>query len=876
MKRVLKLFILLSALIGTVTVCSNNCAATSEKDADNKDSEIITENVNTIVSITAVDEEQSIFVFDCEDGSGAWTAETVALKINAHNDVGIEKAVIKEDENEPEIIDYEGVKDIEKCIGIDNSSVDSSGVCVEVSVTDVNGSITEIKKWIHIDKELPEGAVSEYENSDGKPDERKDIIFSNKEVRVRFLLSDTISGIDADSIETEFVPARDETGDDSLKILPILAYDEKGYFAFIPDETDLPAYDGFIVIRGNAIEIKSSRIIYCNEQPDNIWLSDYEYGKWTNKDVEIHIETAAKKSGIREVVYYVSGKSIMEKEFDDIVYENEYDLILDKSAEKKKGYTVEVRVTDNCGNVSIRKEKILIDKDIPVVSMEGVEDGLYYGNNVKVELNISDISFEDAVLNCQIIRMMDGKSFDETGEGFAPKNYSDREEFLFSKEGKYTVNVSAIDGAGNKTSLPQVCFVIDKTSPEISLGGVRDGEMTNGGVSVEFLCDESFYETGEISVDVKRRKDNKVDEEKIDIFKHDKKKEVRHCTFEKEGSYEVTMNAKDMAGNEAERQVLHFTVDKTAPEISFTGTEAYKQWDKKVEIKLMVKEEFYQNNKVSIRGSVTQGDGSESRLLLPEMNINKKINYITLSFNKDGMYGINVDARDGAGNISRKKISFLIDTQAPVISGIEEYDGQYLKSFDISDKRGGIFEDLTLKTCGFTLNGVEYEGTEKITEEGKYEFVAFAEDELGHRSETVAEFIIDNSAPKVLFTGVEDGDMVYEPGKISWRLYNTEDKIKSIVINDKEYDDNLQEFCYNTFGIYKIEIGSIDKAGNEGISKISFEYAASHKDNFIGDKSADSQVNYRNKLYLIVLAALCLISALVLVLFILRKRKKIN
>ena len=890
------------------------------EDASDKNDAADKEN-SVLITLAADDEKQQAYVFEGEDASGAWTAEGVKLRLNIHDDNGIERISVKVGEGEEEITEYsvrkeekkeddgengsegdeEGAagkaeepgekdkvpdkeedctKDVEKYIEVEESSVDSSGVCVKVVVDSLSGEQTEIKRWIHIDTTLPSAVITGYKNDRGGIDKQEGIVYSNQRVCVSLGLEDVASGIDSNSISARLVPAGSGMEhEDTAGTAPVIQAEGKAYNVYITYGDSTLAYDGYVVISardmaGNETTITSDRIIYSKGAPDVVLDTEYEFGKWTNKEVVINVVTSARECGIKRVAYYVSGKKISEEVFKDIKYENTYELRLDKPAEKKSGYSVEVRAYDNCGNESRKKEKVYIDKEAPVLSVSGAVNGTHYSGNVRLKLEISDVSFNAAELKCDITRRLDGRVYEEKGAAITPKSYSDHEELVLSREGEYTVNVSAVDGAGNRSELPGLSFVIDKNAPQISIAGVEDNDVTRSNVRVDFLCEESFYETGTVSIDVERSIGGKQEKETLDIFEHNERKELKHHVFSKEGEYDITMSARDKAGNEAEQVTLHFTLDKTAPEISFAGVKPYAQSDKRIDVRLSVKEEFFEDGHVSLAGSLSKIDGGERTLKLPEMSIDSKSNYINLSFDMDGRYAITVNARDKAGNTSRKKICFLIDTHAPEISGLENIDGQYLRELKLDENKEEMFKDLTLKSCGLSINGMEYGGEINLTQEGRYELLAYAEDELGHRSEKSAEFVIDNSAPEILFTGIRDGDVVYEPGEISWRPYDTEDRITGIVINDEECDVNLRELRYNTFGAYKVQIKGIDKAGNEGVSTIAFEYAAPRKGKPAkGQTMAD--VSHSNASAVVAVAVIAGLSV-ILVMVLIKKRKAHN
>ena len=789
------------------------------------------------IIMSAVDDEKenSICDIDKKDSADGWTSDPIGIKISVSDEVGISNVSYRISDNIAESTDYgedtecNFTKYIERKITVSESSKDTSGVPVVLTVTNVLGNVSVVTRWIHTDSVTPTVFIDGYENDKGVINVKNDIIYSNTGVCVRFNAEDIGSGLSTDNIEAEY--AYTDTEKEGIVSPGVLSVqkDDKGYYVYIPDDIPDNVYDGYVTIRakdraGNQTEITGSRMIICKKSPKISWSSDIDMESWTNKDILLHISCNAPDCGIRKISYYVAGNKVKEDRPENVEYVIEQELLLDKSAEKKNGYIVEIRMVDNCGNECNKKQRVYIDKNKPELSVAGADNDTYHSENVRLKYEVSDISFTDTRVKYDIVRVSDEKEYKEIREDFVPKDYTDSDEFVFSKEGEYTVNAVAVDGAGNRKAASKLQFVIDKTAPEIFMRGIKDNDIKGRDVKVDFLCEERYYESDEITINVARTLENRTEKQRLDIFEKNSSKELKSYIFSEEGQYEVTMDAKDKAGNTAVTEILHFIVDKTAPEIYILGTEPYRQWEDEVRLKVMVKEEFFQNNKVALTGSISDMDEESSKLLLPKMQMEKKSNTLSLSFDKDGVYGISVSARDGAGNVSQKKLHFLIDRETPVISGIDKYDGKYLKEFEIGEEKEEMFRDLTLKSCGMTLNGIEYDGC-KISDEGRYVLTAYAEDELGHRSEKRAEFVVDHTAPEVIFTGADDGDTMCEKGIIKWKLLDDGDEITGVTINDKEYDVNLRELSYNSYGDYNIRIDSIDNAGNEGTSTLTFRYA---------------------------------------------------
>ena len=166
---------------------------------------------------------------------------------------------------------------------------------------------------------------------------------------------------------------------------------------------------------------------------------------------------------------------------------------------------------------------------------------------------------------------------------------------------------------------------------------------------------------------------------------------------------------------------------------------------------------------------------------------------------------------------------------------MSKYNG-YFTSFKIEEKLEDLIVELTAPTIVMTLNGESYDGSE-VKEEGKYTFNLEVTDEVGLSNSASAEFIIDNTAPKVIFAGVENGKTYTEPVKVNVSLENTNDTIEQILINDKSQSVSAGTSSYDydisDFGKYEIKVKTSDAAGNTNDQSISFTYAEHKNTGFL-------------------------------------------
>lgn len=105
---------------------------------------------------------------------------------------------------------------------------------------------------------------------------------------------------------------------------------------------------------------------------------------------------------------------------------------------------VAIQANDLFGNYSLKEYNVIVDKEAPKVTVEGLEEGKVYNSSIKPQVKVS----EDAVTTMTL----DGKTYLGTA---------------IDKEGDHTLVVTAVDKAGNVSQEYKVSFTIDKTAPEV-------------------------------------------------------------------------------------------------------------------------------------------------------------------------------------------------------------------------------------------------------------------------------------------------------------------------------------------------------------------------------------------------------------------------
>lgn len=792
------------------------------------------------VVVKAVDESDAKHIFIADEAmETSWTSEDVELSINVEDKIGIEELAYSIGNGEEVIINYVGEIKKEDAVSftVTDSAVSKDGVAVKIRVKNYCGSIATENISVLIDKNAPQIKDIRYDNSNRTINENNGVIYSSQTVRLSFYLNDNGSGINDSSVHAIFENGKTVTAGKNKNgayYIDISGDDLKGSSGSASGDAFEYFFDGAVTLwasdmSGNYVSLASKRIICYSGKPELKIDTDGTIGKWTGKNVKFRVKASDGAVGIKRVECIVDGEKVKDFDIKGESREQILEYVVNKSAKDRHGCKVEFSVVNMCGSETKKSFKVYLDKEAPKLSLSGVSEGAHYSGNVSVSALVSDVSYPAAKVKCYVSRVSDGITYTEKERTFIPKDFEYRTEMTLEHEGEYRIYARAVDGAGNVAETKPITFVIDKTAPELSIGGVRNNSMNGKEVVLRLGCYEAFCATNDITVSVSYSYGSSSREYELKPFTKEKIDETVTETFVEDGVYYVSISAVDRAGNAAKEKHIRFFIDRTAPKVEVTGTDAYEQWDKPVELSIAVTEYNYKTSRVVLSGKRTDIDGEKHELTLPRFVSSGDVSTMRAVFEEDGIYDIRISARDSAGNVVNKGIHFLVDTRAPEIIGLDKFDNLYLKEFSLGGIIDKMFRDLTLKSFRILLNGIEYEDFNTINEEGKYNLYVEAADELGHVSSKRVEFVVDNTAPKAMFFGINDGDTVFEQGIITWKLNEESGEITKICVNGEEISADVTELRYNEYGGYCIEIESIDLAGNEGYSKMQFEYAESGK-----------------------------------------------
>lgn len=591
-------------------------------------------------------------------------------------------------------------------------------------------------------------------------------------------------------------------------------------------------------------------------------------------------------------------------EFDEYMYGANYI--------NEGNYDLTIKVTDAAGNVSAVKTRFSIDKTRPVVQLGEV--ALLNTGNVTLPVSLTD-NMKGYKYTVHVVRVdaQGNKVYDADLENGAWDGTSFSKNLTFADEGDYTVTVSAEDKAGNRSDVKTSKFRIDKTAPVISISGVNDKQTTTGSATIS--VDEAFsfdYEgrslgASDINVSITRKTDctgaSNIAELTTGSFSAGNPHTASY-SFTEDGEYTITVNAKDLAGNVAASATKTFKIDSKAPVIKMSvadkNNKTIKSYDavgstdmldpNYVDVTLSVEETFFSTDNVKI--TVTKDGKDVSATSFTNYSNSAAVSTGTQRFEEDGVYGITVTAQDELGNKAEDyNIVFTVDNTAPTVESTSKLlsfmakstageDGSVLlNADDFADILNSGYEALwnVNDTSVFDVNA-KMDGVDLIDfsdmSDGYHKITLEATDEVGHKTSQEFEFTYDGTAPRIIISGVEDGETVREPFDMTISLENEEDEITSIVINGNTIDpsqykaDNQYKLHVEEYDTYTIEVTATDKAGNiastvDEKTGAVFTFKLSEKISSVA-------------LILIIIAAILLVALLIFVIIAGKKRKRKN
>ena len=372
------------------------------------------------------------------------------------------------------------------------------------------------------------------------------------------------------------------------------------------------------------------------------------------------------------------------------------------------------------------------------------------------------------------------------------------------KEGNGEIGKNVLKVFDTESHSTTYTFYIDQTIPEVKLE--TDEDVSSGYIKENITL--KLYSNEQLD---KGSLGGTWNEEKLDKDKYQYMYTKAYTVKDgDEKTYNITISAKDLAGNSAKEVSKNFTIDKKAPEFISPKNGHQYQGDIKVEVK----------------------DSNFEKVVVYNYKTSETKEYKTKEFTLTDDAKYSMVAYDKAGNVTEKLYASK-DSQAPAIKVYGEGNGNYyreIKAIAVYDGKDANLKTLKINGETIDLNEKGYvyliKDQLKGIVEGENKLVAT--DMAGN--ETVVTFIYDTKAPEIADVIVEtqSGNAVKDGGLVNENVVlsvEAKDKngIRRVLYLDKStgkwttFDTDSEGRAYTWLskeGEYNLVIRVEDEAGN--------------------------------------------------------------
>ncbi len=475
-------------------------------------------------------------------------------------------------------------------------------------------------------------------------------------------------------------------------------------------------------------------------------------------------------------------------------------------------YQVSVEANDMSKNHdSAEGNKFGVDTTAPEVTLTFDENDphndKYYDKARTATITVTDFSFNEDEAKLAVDEQI-GKASASSWANTAVNVYT--RTVSFEQDGKYTLKFNCKDKAGNSSNeVSEAEFVIDRTAPEIN---VSYNSLTPGN-------GKYYKDTRIANVNIKEMS---FDDKLVELapqpvsdlgtmpglggFSSSDDKNVSQISFSEDGTYGYIIKCKDLAGNTATEYMSDiFIIDKTAPEVNFSGVENFSANNGEVAPTVVYGDKYIdiQASKVTLKGANNGPVNVGSSVKQIENGF--AVSYSDFAHDKsmDDLYVLEATVCDMAGNQTKDELVFSVNRHgsvfvvgdvarkfnekyyinAPKDITITEINIDELTQKDVSISRDGSIRELvngkdysvsrqgsdtSWKTYTYTI------GKKNFGTDGIYSVTVYSKDKATNVQDNKSRdaeitFAVDMTAPGIVSAGLEEGG-VYKQDSIDFNV----------------------------------------------------------------------------------------------------------
>ncbi|MBX3019336.1 MAG: VWA domain-containing protein [Bdellovibrionaceae bacterium] len=387
-------------------------------------------------------------------------------------------------------------------------------------------------------------------------------------------------------------------------------------------------------------------------------------------------------------------------------------------------------------------DDIKVDKTPPVVQIARTPGAFINANPVYFEIKTEDDAAGIASLECN------------SSEGFTTACQIGQKSHSLN-DGSHSVEIVAIDKAGNRSTKLRDSFMVDRIAPTITVSQAPSGTLGNGNAKFVFSGRDSDNGSGiEASGAYECRRDNgafEVCQSPVDISNFGP------------GKHKFQIRVRDRAGNISAASLNEWTVDLTAPTVAI-GSPAPQDPTK-------------ENSATFYFTGIDEGvalDKFECRLN------SEAFTPCTPPYTRNSLasqrHTFEVRAIDSAGNRSSpQNYSWLIDTTVPTVSITRAPVGRIKDtsvtiSFNVADEGGAGVQQSFCSVNGGTYQNCTGSFTTLNLGDGNHVFHVMTRDKAGNNSlPASASWTVDTTKPSILFTQTPSSPVLVANASLSFQ-----------------------------------------------------------------------------------------------------------
>lgn len=601
-------------------------------------------------------------------------------------------------------------------------------------------------------------------------------------------------------------------------------------------------------------------------------LEETEQKEYYNHDVYIGLEAMDSYSGIQTIKYDAGSNNSKKISYDDMKHNYQKDHVKIAAAENNQNdVKANFTMIDNTGHKSTVHKTFNIDISAPEISVSydnNESKGKYFKHQRTATITINERNFSNKNTNVYVTK--NGKKeqiksnfitdgiLHERADG--SKYYTYKMNVVFSKDGEYSLDVNSTDLAGNKNKgitwngTHVQDFVIDQTTPQIKVtfdnNSVKNGKYYKADRTATIRVTEKNFKP--FTVDTNGRKSS---------WKQNGDEHVMTVTFDKDGTYHLSVEGEDLAGN-AIKKVMEkeFIIDKTVPKIGKI-TPGYQTANAGRLVPSFVASDKYIDSVTSKITGAMKNQTFKSSSKKEKNAITVTYEQIPNKIQNDDYYTYKMSVSDKAGNKTDKTIHYSVNRYGSVyvlgnyekkLNGSYVNDAKDIKITEINPSKLKTHElqlvrDNEKVNLDRTNSSIKIEGNgwNKCTysikanafeDEGVYKVITTSKDEAAHNSRNDMKrkhgslsFGVDRTNPNVIFSNIQNGKVYAEDGKSVTILIKDNLLLESakITVNGKvfkEYNGTVPEsievplLSKNT--AQSIEVLAVDAAGNTQVQTV--------------------------------------------------------